>query len=135
METLVPDPIPAHIYKDASIPPEDSLYEHIPAREGNQQLIQQSRQPVARPTPKPCKGNKLKERKGRSISSQPTSPQSPTSVAPAVEDIYEDASVPPEESMYEPIPAREGNQQLIQQSRQPVARPTPKPRKGNKLKE
>ena len=72
---------------------------------------------------------------GSSISSQPTSPlspTSPTSVPPSVDDIYEDtAAIPPEESLYEPIPAREGNQQLIAQ---PTSQPAPKPGKGNKLK-
>jgi hypothetical protein len=74
-----------------------------------------------------------------SSSSQPTSPMNPTSpisVMPSVDAIYEDTAVlPPEESLYEPIPAREGNQQLIPQRQAAAAtQPASKPGKGNKLK-
>ena len=88
--------------------------------------------PKKRTTAQPLPETPLeKSLSGSSISSQPTSPVNPISVPPSVDDIYEDASVPPEESLYEPIPARESNQQLIQQ---PVSQPAPKPGKGNKLK-
>ena len=90
-----------------------------------------------RPAPKkrPSSGTPLpqtplqKSLSGSSIGSttSPTSPTSPVTVAPSVDDIYED-TVPPEESLYEPIPARE--QLISEQSSQQQS----KAGKGSKQK-
>ena len=127
-----PEPLPPRASKSTTpLPPLPPIGQG-PATEQPPALPQRPA-PKKRSSAQPLPETPLeKSLSGSSISSQPTSPVSPISVPPSVDDIYEDTtSVPPEESLYEPIPAREGNQKLIQQ---PVAQPAPKPGKGNKLK-
>ena len=133
---------PTSPLRQSNEPPPPTLPPRVPPQTEQPPALPSRPVPKKRSSAQPLPETPLqKSLSGSSISSsssQPMSPMSPISVSPSVDAIYEDATaVPAEESLYEPIPAREGNQQLIpprHQQQAVAAQPAPKPGKGNKLK-